>query len=77
MVDTRDLKSLDHYGRAGSSPVPGTTGMKPIGVTPVGFSITTSYGKKGAVIRCLGIAGLLVNGGTARPFFLGYHTISL
>ena len=24
MVDTRDLKSLDHYGRAGSIPVSGT-----------------------------------------------------
>ncbi len=23
-VDTRDLKSLDHYGRAGSTPAPGT-----------------------------------------------------
>ena len=25
MVDTRDLKSLDPKGRAGSSPVPGTS----------------------------------------------------
>ena len=25
LVDTRDLKSLDHSGRTGSSPVPGTT----------------------------------------------------
>ncbi len=25
MVDTRDLKSLDHCDRAGSSPAPGTT----------------------------------------------------
>ena len=24
LVDTRDLKSLDHCGRTGSSPVPGT-----------------------------------------------------
>ncbi len=24
LVDTRDLKSLDHYGCTGSSPVPGT-----------------------------------------------------
>ncbi len=24
LVDTRDLKSLDHNGRTGSSPVPGT-----------------------------------------------------
>ena len=25
LVDTRDLKSLDHNGRTGSSPVPGTS----------------------------------------------------
>jgi hypothetical protein len=24
LVDTQDLKSCDHYGRAGSSPAPGT-----------------------------------------------------
>ena len=24
LVDARDLKSLDHYGRAGSTPAPGT-----------------------------------------------------
>ena len=24
LVDTKDLKSFDHYGRAGSSPAPGT-----------------------------------------------------
>ena len=27
LVDTRDLKSLDHCGRTGSSPVPGTINM--------------------------------------------------
>ena len=27
LVDTRDLKSLDHCGRTGSSPVPGTISM--------------------------------------------------
>jgi hypothetical protein len=27
LVDTRDLKSLDRNGRAGSSPAPGTTSM--------------------------------------------------
>ena len=28
LVDTRDLKSLDHCGRTGSSPVPGTSTLK-------------------------------------------------
>ena len=31
LVDTRDLKSLDHCGRTGSSPVPGTKKASPNG----------------------------------------------
>ncbi len=33
LVDTPDLKSCGHYGRAGSSPAPGTTGGRSSGST--------------------------------------------
>ena len=32
LVDTQDLKSCGHYGRAGSSPAPGTTSRRQFSV---------------------------------------------
>ncbi len=68
LVDTRDLKSLDHCGRTGSSPVPGTKVKRLAGTALQAF-----FYKKRRICNYLGIKwlfGLLENWVTRQQPFV-------
>ena len=68
LVDTRDLKSLDHCGRTGASPVPGTKVKRLADTTLQAF-----FYKKRRICNYLGIKwlfGLLENWVTRQQPFV-------
>ncbi len=62
-VDTRDLKSLGHCGRTGSSPVPGTIGKVGVVALRSSFSDLQGHSRETLIVICLscvwGVLGML------------------